>query len=121
MDGPASPLKVMLANEPRAYREVISAVFKALRPDVEVFTVEPEDLDREFQRRVPQLVIFSRLTGLVSRDAYAWIGLYPGGAAHAVVSVAGARTTHEDMDLETLLSILDDVATDIHQRSRLRG
>lgn len=121
MDGPASPLKVMLANEPRAYREVISAVFESLRPDVEVFTVEPEGLDREFQRRVPQLVIFSRLTALVSRDAYAWIELYPEGASHAVVSLAGDRTTYKDMDLDILLSTIDSIAADVHQRARLRG
>ena len=97
----------MLANEPRAYREVISAAFKTLRPDMEVFTVEPEDLDREFLCLAPQIVICTKLTGLVNREALAWIELYPEGASRAVVSLAGDRTTYPDMDLDTLLSILD--------------
>lgn len=99
----------MLANEPCSYRQAISAVFKELRPEVEVFTVEPGDLDRAFRRHAPHLVICSRRTKLVSRDAPAWIELYPEGASHAVVSLAGDRTTYPGMDLDTLLSILDGI------------
>ena len=121
MDIPASPLKVILANEPRAYREVISAVLKELRPDMEVFTIEPKDLDREFVRLVPHLVVCNRLTGLVGRGAPGWIELYPDGASHAVVSLAGDRTTYTYMDLETLISILDGIAAELYQKASLQN
>ncbi len=91
----------MLANEPRYYREVISAVFKALRPNAEVFTIEPEDLDQAFLRHTPHLVICSHLTELVSRDAPAWIEVFPKGVSRAVVSFMGDRTTHPGMETWT--------------------
>jgi hypothetical protein len=36
---------VLLANEPRAYRESIAQVFRQLRPNVEVVTAEPDELE----------------------------------------------------------------------------
>lgn len=121
MDAPASSLKVVLANEPRAYREVISTVLKALRPDAEVFTVNPEDLNREFVRLAPHLVVCSRITELVDRAAPAWIELYPNGSSHAVVSLAGDRATYTEMDLETLISIFDGVAAVVHRGASLQN
>ncbi len=36
---------VLLANELRAYRESLAHAFRQLRPEVEVMTAEPEELD----------------------------------------------------------------------------
>jgi hypothetical protein len=103
-------MRVLVANEPTVYREVISAAFRELRPGVEVFTAEPEVLDREFSRLKPQLVVCSRLTRRVELDArVVWVLLYPHGASHAVVGcLDGRRTTLARIDFDTLLSILDD-------------
>ena len=73
-------MRALIANEPAIYREVISATLKELRPDIEIFTSEPDDLEGEFLRIQPQLVVCSRPTKLVEREAPAWIELYPGGA-----------------------------------------
>jgi hypothetical protein len=62
-------MRVLVANEPTIYLEVISAAFRVLRPGVEVFTAKPEDLDLEFSRLRPQLVVCSRLTRRVELDA----------------------------------------------------
>ncbi len=99
-----------MANSPRAYREVISAALKELRPDIEIFTCEPDDLEGEFLRILPHFVVCSRPTKLVEREAPAWVELYPGGASHAVVrSLDGSRRTLPGMDFDTLLSILDGI------------
>ena len=58
-----------MANEPAIYREVICAALKELRPDIEIFTSEPDDLEGEFLRILPQLVVCSRPTKLVERKA----------------------------------------------------
>jgi hypothetical protein len=55
-------MRVLVANEPTIYREVISAAFRVLRPCIQVFTAEPEELDQEFSRLQPQLVVCCRLT-----------------------------------------------------------
>jgi hypothetical protein len=112
-----SGLRVVLANEPAVYREVISSAIAVLRPDFEVFTAEPAYLDREFARRGPRLVVVcSRLTELVERDALAWVQLYPCGASHTLVALDGERPTKvAHMDLDTLLGMLD-VADRVCQR-----
>ena len=100
----------MIANGPSMYREVISATLRELRPGIEVFTAEPEDLEGEFLRLTPQLVVCNRLTQRVEFEASVWIELYPDGASHAVVgNPDGSRTRLPGMDFDTLLAILDGI------------
>ena len=99
---------VLVANEPLAYREVISAAFKELRAHIRVHTAEPADLDKELLRVAPGLVVCSRATALVERRVPAWVELYPDRTSGAVVSLAGEKTTFEEMNFDTLLSILDE-------------
>ena len=92
------------------YREVISATLQELRPEIEVFTADPEDLEGEFLRLLPQLVVCNRLTKHVELEAPVWIELYPDGASHAVVgNLDGSRTLLPGMDFDTLLAILDGI------------
>lgn len=104
-----SSVRVLVANEPTLYREVISAALKELRPSVEVFTAASEDLDQEFLRLLPRLVVCSALTALVERDAPAWVELYPEGASRAMIGgLDGRRCILAGMDFSELLAILDD-------------
>jgi hypothetical protein len=106
----ASGMKALIANEPAIYREVLSAALREMRPKIEVFTAEPEDLENEYLRLAPGLVIFSRPTELVEREAPAWVALYPDGASQAVVKYPdGSRRTFPCMYFDTLLAILDGV------------
>lgn len=43
-------MRVLVANQPRAYRGVISGALQALRPDLDVATAAPGDLDEEVRR-----------------------------------------------------------------------
>ena len=100
----------MIANRPAMYREVISAALREFRPGIEVFTAEPEDLEREFLRLMPQLVVCSRLTKRVEFEAPVWIELYPDGASQAVVgNPDGSSTLLPGIDFDTLLAILDGI------------
>lgn len=101
-------IRVLVANEPLAYREVISAAFKELRPHVRVHATEPTDLDKEFLRLCPRLVVCSRATALIEHEAPAWVELYPGHASGTVASLAGEKIAFDAMDFDTLLSILDE-------------
>ena len=92
------------------YREVISATLRELRPGIEVFTADPEDLEREFSRLLPQLVVCDRLTKRVELEAPTWVQLYPDGASHAVLGNRdGSRKILPSIDFDTLLSILDGI------------
>lgn len=98
---------VLMANEPRAYRESISEVLQELRPDVEVQTANPADLDERVLSLGPVMVVCSRATETVRRRVPVWVELYPGHGSVSVVAVEGRTSTVEDMDLTDLLSVVD--------------
>jgi hypothetical protein len=108
MKGMPEGMRVLIANEPLAYREVISAAFKELRPHLEIYVVEPAELDKELLRLSPRFVVCSRRTELIEQEAFAWVELYPQHTSGAVVNLAGKKTIFKEMDFDTLLSILDD-------------
>jgi hypothetical protein len=97
----------LLANEPRAYRETIAQVFGQLRPNVEVMTAEPGELEDRVLRHEPTMVICSEATGVVRERVPFWIELYPRYEARSVVSLEGARSTIEEIQLSDLLAVLD--------------
>ncbi len=101
-------MRVLVANEPVAYREVISGTFKVMRSHLEVRTAEPANLDEEFLRYAPSVVVCSRVTTLIEQEAAAWIELYPEHASKAIVYLAGEKMTFKTMPFEVLLSILDE-------------
>ncbi len=101
-------VRILVANEPLAYRQVISCVFKELRPHIEVVVADPRDLNREFLRLAPHLVVCSKLTTLVEREAPAWVELYPEHGSQAIVRLAGEKSMFDGMDFNTLLSTLDE-------------
>jgi hypothetical protein len=98
---------VVLANEPRAYRESIAQVFRQLRPNVEVITAEPDELEDHVLRLAPEMVIFSEATRLVRERVPIWVELYPGFRPFSVIGVGEERSTIEEIQLSDLLSALD--------------
>jgi hypothetical protein len=98
---------VLLANEPRAYRESIAQVFRQLRPNVEVMTAEPEELEECVLRLAPEMVVFSEATGLVRERVPVWVELYPEYGQRSVVGVGEERSTIEEIQLSDLLSVVD--------------
>ena len=100
-------MRILLANQPRLYREVIGDAFYALRPQHDVVTVAPEHLDDEVVRLAPQLVFCSQLTLAVQVHPLAWVMLYPEGKPHAVICLSGRCRTVADLELSDLLAIID--------------
>ena len=101
-------MRVLVANEPRAYREAIAGAVQVLRPHLAVITVAPEDLDEAVVRHDPGVVLCSRLSRVVETWPRAWVVLYPEGKTRATVSIAGhRRTVTADLPFAGLLSIID--------------
>jgi hypothetical protein len=99
--------RVLVACELKSYREAIASAFRVLRPGVEVFEVEEEDLDREVERLAPDLVVCSTLSERVEGHVPNWVELYPGCGSRSLVSQRGERSTFEEIELSDLLSIID--------------
>ena len=101
---------VLMANEPRAYREGIAAVISQLRPEVEIKTVEPKALDTSIERFSPDMVICSKATDALKGGVRVWVELYPENAALSVASIGGRRIEYAEIQLPDLLSIVDKAA-----------
>lgn len=71
------PLSVLVANEPRAYRDALAGAFAVLRSDPRVESLAPDALVLALDRPRPPAIVCSRLTPGVEARACAWIVRYP--------------------------------------------
>jgi hypothetical protein len=99
--------RLLMANEPRAYREGIAAVIGQLRPKVEIETVEPSALDDSINRFSPDMVICSKATEVLKDRVRVWVELYPENGALSVANIGGRRMEYTEIQLPDLLSIVD--------------
>lgn len=103
----SGPLRVLVANEPRSYREVYAEALRGLRPEVEVRVALPGDVDRWIDLFHPHLVLCSDLTPKIEREVPAWIQFYPPEEPAMLVFTQGEVSTMAPAELETLLSVVD--------------
>jgi hypothetical protein len=103
----ASKPRVLLANEPRSYRQAIAQVLRTLRPDLAVEETEQASLDRELRRGVPELVICSHATPMVRGNAPAWVELYTDDGPLSFVVIGKERSTVPGIELDDILRIVD--------------
>ena len=106
----AGRLHVLLANVPLSYPQAMAAPITALRPDDDVGLGEPEALGTEGERLRPDVGVCSRVTPLVEGRVLAWVDLYPEGDRHATISIDGLRVETGGIELDDLLSIIDQRA-----------
>jgi DNA-binding IclR family transcriptional regulator len=100
-------IRIVVANEPRVYREAIGSALEELRPNTQVLTTSPDELDREVLQFSPHIVVCSELTDTTRVHAVTWIVLYPRGTSQVVVSVDGDQTHATDLVVDNLLEIVD--------------
>ena len=101
-------MRVLMAIEPRSYREVIGEAIRGLRPHLEVVIVEPDALEPEMARLDPELVICSRPSIVATNGRPAWIEFRPYDQPAATIYVGGRRFELEEVELEDLLSVVDE-------------
>jgi hypothetical protein len=107
-------IRVVVANEPRAYRETLADALRNLCPRAEVILIEPAALHQHVRHFTPHLVLGSELDPEMLTGLVCWIDLYPNEERYAVINIGGERTTVDNLDLAGLLRIVD-------QTERLAG
>ena len=112
--GSMEKIRVVVANEPRAYREALADALRNLCPRAEVSIIEPAALHQHVRRVTPHLVLGSELDPDMLTGLFCWVDLYPNGERYAVINIGGERTTVGNLDLAGLLRIVD-------QTERLAG
>lgn len=106
----ARQLRILLANQPRAYRDTIAEALRSIFPDAGVCAVEPEALDAEVESFSPDVVVCDQASEAVRRVAVSWVELYPSYGSHSVVCVGGERETVEEMQFTDLISVVEEAA-----------
>ena len=102
-------LRILVANEPRSYREVLAGTLGAIHPHAALRCAEPTDMDAELEDFDPHLIICSELTQAVEDCDRAWVLLYPEGKPLAVVCLDGEPVTVFNIEFDEILSIVDRV------------
>ncbi len=100
-------MRILLAVEPRSYREAIGSAIRGLRPHVEVAIVEPGVLASEVVRLDPELVVCGQPDTVTPNRRPAWVEYRPYDD-WAEVCLDGRRSKLADVQLDDLLSIVDE-------------
>ena len=98
---------VLIAIEPRSYRQVIGRTIQALRPHVEVVVLDPDTLEAGVARLDPDLVFADRPDAPAPTGRPAWVEFRPYEEPPAKVRMAGRRWELSEVELSDLLSIVD--------------
>lgn len=102
-------VQVMVAIEPRSYREAIGNAIQGLRPHLRVAVVDPLSLIPEVVRHTPSLVLHSRPNALPSGGNVSWIELPQDTKLPATVCRSGRCSEWKGLDLVGLLAVVDAV------------
>lgn len=100
-------MRILLANEPRSYRQVFAGALRALRPHVEVITVEPNAVEEEAPRLRPDAVVCSRTTPALRSAVGVWMEVRLEDGTLLVSTSDTGRSKDPNPGLETLLDFVD--------------
>jgi hypothetical protein len=100
-------MRVLLANEPRSYREIFAGAFRVLRPHVEVITAEPEALEEVAARLHPDAVVCSNTTPALRTAIGAWMEVRLEDGVLRVLASDTGRSMDPNPGLEALLAFVD--------------
>ena len=102
---------IAVANEPRAYREVMVETLRDIRPDIDFVILEPEELEGLIRALRPDLVICDRITIRVRNNVAFWLELYPGQNNHSIFGFSSKRSRIENIQLSDIVSIVDQAVS----------
>ncbi len=99
---------VLIAIEPRSYRQVIGRTIQSLRPHIEVVVLDPDTLEAGVARLDPDLVFADRPDASAPTGRPAWVEFRPYEEPPARARLAGRSWELSEVDLSDLLSIVDE-------------
>lgn len=112
-------MKLLVAIEPRSYREAIGTFFRDVRQSLDVSIVDPNALHAEVERSAPDLV-FSSVPNISPTDRWpAWVEFRAHRYGHSVTCYLNSEYSRiEDTDLGDLLSIIDRAERSLAENPR---
>jgi hypothetical protein len=112
---------VALADDYRAYREVIATAIRLLRPHVEVVSAGLEALEEKVARLDPHLIICNLPATALPAEGLAWVELSLEPARPSVVRVGGSRSELRNPGVDALVQVIDKVEQSVGRESHKAG
>ena len=100
---------VLVANEPRLYRDVIADWLRTVRPDLDVIAVATSDLELLVRRLAPEVVFASQEVVVLQSSVMSWITVCDSDTGTVVIRRRDGITTKGDLDLPEILSALPPI------------
>lgn len=107
-------IRIVVASEPRSYREALAGVLAASHPGISVTTADPAELDEVPETVDGALVLCNEVSGRVAELAAGWIRLAPDGAVQ-VSSTAEAEAMSRPSGLDAVVGAVDALRTALAQ------
>jgi hypothetical protein len=99
-------LRIIIANEPRAYRDALAGVLELKRPHDTVANVDPGEIEQVLRRWRGALVVCSEVSPVVDELAGVWVRLGEDGEV-AVSNAADVEATSRRVGLDAVLDAVD--------------
>lgn len=99
---------VALEDNYRAYRELIAAGIRVLRPNAEVATSALDALEEEIARLDPHVVVCSLPATMGPGDRVAWVELSIDPIQPTIICVGGRYSDVRNPVFEVLLGVIDE-------------
>jgi hypothetical protein len=107
-------IRIVVASEPRAYREALAGVLSARHPGISVIPADPAEIDATPETVAGALVLCNEVSGRVAEVAAGWIRLAPDGAVE-VSSAADVQAIAGQSGLDAVVRSVDAVRTALAQ------
>ncbi len=112
----AETVRILVAIEPRMYREVLAFYFRKQRPQSEVVLASPETLWDEVNRTRPHLIVANMVPSELKEMLY-WVEVRNDEELTAIISADGYFDVIHEASLEDLLVAVDKAEEDLADSS----
>jgi hypothetical protein len=103
-------MSVLVTISPRMYRETVAHTIRSRRPDVEVQTCPPEDLERKLALLQPDFLVCHDTVPEARERVPNRVEINYSDGLDATIVRDGWTTKVSDIGLERLLTVLDQIA-----------
>ena len=102
-------VRILVAIEPKMYREVLALHFRQERPLSKVVLASPQTLQAEAERTRPHLIVANEVPPELKEEigVFFWVELSTDDGLVASISADGYSTTIQDVSLQDLLAAVD--------------
>jgi hypothetical protein len=107
-------IRIVVASEPRSYREALAGVLASSHPGISVITADPAEIHEMPETVEGALVLCNEVSSRVAEVAAGWIRLAPDGAVE-VSSMADPEAMSRPSGLDSVVRAVDAVRTALAQ------